>query len=64
MLYIDPRKGIFTRVMSKIFSVNLWLPHICTYVHVPTHIQTYVYSTYISNKIRNRKLSVTEKKLE
>lgn len=61
MLYIGPREGILTRVMSKIFNVNLWPPHICTYVHVPPHTQTYMYSTYISNKIRNRKLSVTEK---
>ena len=60
MLYIGPREGILTRVMSKIFSVNLRPPHICTYVHVPTHIQTYMYSTIISNKIRNRKLLVTE----
>ena len=61
MLYIGPREGILTGVMSKIFNVNLWPPHICTYVHVPTHIQTYMYSTIVSNKIRNRKLLVTEK---
>lgn len=36
MLYIGPREGILTRVMSKIFSVNLWPPHICTYTYKHT----------------------------